>query len=174
MKPNYTSTKSDHSQCCTSIENNYILDNRRGLMFQFPLCGEEAAVGKWYISGNETQMSLTLWSKVCDVFKAPPYEMCLSVPWVTRRGPMSKFLPILCFRAWLPPYCTLCLYCCGSVCCFCICVLASVLIGLSDEMLLRAVVIAPMSKLAAFTFHFQSLEGVWPEWSYHNVAQSVI
>lgn len=26
-----------------------------------------------------------------------------------------------------------------------------------------------MSKLAAFTFHLQSLETVWPEWSYHNV-----
>lgn len=48
-------------------------------------------------------------------------------------------------------------------------VLASVLIGLSDARLLRAVVTAPMSKLAAFTFHFQSPETVWPEWSYHNV-----
>lgn len=28
---------------------------------------------------------------------------------------------------------------------------------------------SPMSKLAAFTFHFQSQERVWPEWSYHNV-----
>lgn len=26
-----------------------------------------------------------------------------------------------------------------------------------------------MSKLAAFTFHLQSQETVWPEWSYHNV-----
>lgn len=28
---------------------------------------------------------------------------------------------------------------------------------------------SPVSKLASFTFHFWSLERVWPEWSYHNV-----
>lgn len=106
MKPNCTSTKSDHSQRCTWIENNYILGNRRGLMFQFPLCGEHAAVGKQYVSGNETQMSLTLWSEVCDVFKEAPYEMCPSLPTgdlCSYIWQMSKLLPVVCFKALFLP-----------------------------------------------------------------------
>ena len=76
MKPSCTSTKSDHSRSCTSTENNYAPDNRRDWTVQFPLCGEDAAVGKPFMSGNETQMSLTLWSEICDVFKDLVCEMC--------------------------------------------------------------------------------------------------
>lgn len=110
MKPNYTSTESDRARC--SIENNYILDNRRGLKFQFPLCGEDTAVGKLYVNGNETQMSLTLWSEGC--LKRHHMKCALHCPLVMcvlgcllceskPRGQMSKFLPVLCFKARLLP-----------------------------------------------------------------------
>lgn len=92
MKPNHTSTENDRSRCCTSIENDSILLNHRGLMFQFPLCGEDAAVGKQNVDGNETQMSFTLWSKVCDVFKEAPYEMCPSLP----TGDICSCMPTVC------------------------------------------------------------------------------
>lgn len=49
-------------------------------MFQFPLCGEVMAIGKLYASGNETQTSLTLWSKICGVFKEAPCQICPSLP----------------------------------------------------------------------------------------------
>ena len=78
-------------------------------MFQFPLCGEN--VGKSYVSGNETQMSLALWSQVCDVFKEAPYEMCPSLPAAdvcsrTEDGRQSCFSCAL-FRSMASPDCTL-------------------------------------------------------------------
>lgn len=80
-----------------SSENNYILDNK-GLMFQFPLCGEEAAVGKYYVSGNETQMSLTLWSEAGDVREEVRYEKHPS-PCVPRHCP-SVMLRVTKRRQW--------------------------------------------------------------------------
>lgn len=88
------------------------------------------------------------------MFNEAPYEICPSLPTgdvytcmptvcmlrVMRRGQMSKFFLSALYMT--SPYCTLCLYSYMCVRRFCACVLASVLIGLSDEMLLRAVVIA--------------------------------
>lgn len=67
-----------------------------GLMFQFPLCGEEAAFGKKYVNGNETQMSCTMWSEVCDVFKEAPYEICPSL----LIGDVCTCMPTVCMLSY--------------------------------------------------------------------------
>lgn len=157
-------------------------------MFQFPLCGEEVAIGKQYTSGNETQTSLTLWSKICDVFKEAPCQMCPSLPTgnictctCSLKTKMKRRLmshSLLCFTGCLSftlLYSVFIL--CALPCCFSACMLASVLIGLSDEMLLRAVVIAQCPNW----HHSLSTSSPWREFDpsgvttmcYHP-AQSVI
>lgn len=152
-------------------------------MFQFPLCGEVMAIGKLYASGNETQTSLTLWSKICGVFKEAPCQMCPSLPTgnictctCSLKTKMKRRLmshSLLCFTGCLL-FTLLCVY---TVCVALLFLLASVLIGLSDEMLLRAVVIAQYPNW----HHSLSTSSPWREFDLSGVttmcyhpAQSVI
>lgn len=123
---------------------------------------------------NETQTSPI---KVCDAFTEALHEVCPSLPTGDARScvPTVRLMGedrchsfCLCFILKFSQLYSMfmLLYVCPPFLCMCV--------GISANRSVRwdaaeSSCHSLMSKLAAFTFHLQSLETVWPEWSYRNV-----
>lgn len=137
-----------------SMGNNYILDNGRGLLLHFGSC--------WQQKGNTNVCHCGVCLLMICVF-ACLLQVCKSYDEMTHIKVCAWSL----FQSMTCHSCTVFMVLC--VCLLFVCSCAGVSANRSVRWdVAESSCHSPMSKLAAFTFHFQSLERVWPESSHHN------